>query len=405
LIVLRSVKRFGTARAAARAVHRSHPAVTQAIAHMESHFGVRLFERGPLGMAATRAGETVLGRVDRALDQLAQGLSDARASEPSKDADPVHRLTSGQLQALMALDGYRSFAAAAQALNLPRPNLHRAARELERAVGVPLFERTSFGVSPTRAAGLLARRARLALAELDQAHAELAMLDGTMHGETMRGGTVIGTMPLARSSLVPTAVLAFAALHPEHAVSILDGPYDTLLEALRQGRADLLVGALRDPSPAADVAQEHLFDDPLALVVRAGHPLTAKRRVTLSDLARFPWIAPRPGSPLRRQFDALTQAIGTAAPARPIECNSLSAARVLLMGSDRLLILSRHQVQYELQAGHLVTLAHPIGDITRPIGLTVRKDWHPTRLQNLLLDTLRQQALLHSDVRKVQVRI
>jgi LysR family transcriptional regulator, regulator for genes of the gallate degradation pathway len=175
-------------------------------------------------------------------------------------------------------------------------------------------------------------------------------------------------------------------------VSILDGPYETLLEALRQGRADLLVGALRNPPPVSDVTQERLFDDPLTLVVRSGHPLTMKRRVALRDLARFSWVAPHPGSPLRRHFDALSAAIGTAAPAQPIECNSLGAARALLMGSDRLLVLSRHQVQYELQAGHLVILPLPIGDITRPIGLTLRADWRPTRLQSVLLNQLRAEA-------------
>jgi DNA-binding transcriptional LysR family regulator len=271
-----------------------------------------------------------------------------------------------------------------------------------------LFERTSFGVNTTRSAGLLARRTRLALAELRQAHAEISMLLGTR-----RGGTVIGAMPLARSSLVPATVLAFAAQHPEHAVSILDGPYETLLEALRQGRADLLVGALRNPPPPLDVTQEHLFDDPLALVVRSGHPLTAKRRVALSDLARFSWVAPRPGSPLRRHFDSLSAAIGTAAPAQPIECNSLGAARALLMGSDRLLMLSRHQVQYELRAGHLVILPLPIGDITRPIGLTLRADWRPTRLQGVLLNQLRAEATRYASrdprrerppSRKAQVR-
>src|SRR5204863_69537 len=88
------------------------------------------------------------------------------------------------------------------------------------------------------------------------------------HGGGARGGsTVIGAMPLARSVLVPRAVLEFAALRPEHAISILDGPYESMLAALRRGSADVLIGALRDPIPFDDILQEHLFDDPLAIVV------------------------------------------------------------------------------------------------------------------------------------------
>src|SRR5947209_8370274 len=144
LLVLRGVRRYGTASAAARAVHRSQPAVTQAIQQMENHFGMRLFERGPHGMVPTGMGEAVLGRVERALEQLAQGLCEAQGREPAGEPEQLRLLTGHQLHALMALDEHRSFAAAALALRRPRPNVHRAARDLERALGVPLFERTSF---------------------------------------------------------------------------------------------------------------------------------------------------------------------------------------------------------------------------------------------------------------------
>lgn len=87
-----------------------------------------------------------------------------------------------------------------------------------------------------------------------------------------RGQTVIGAMPLGRSFIVPEPVLRFAALRPSHQISILDGPYESLLDALRHGRADVLVGALRESVPGG-VVQELLFEDPLAIIVRKGHPL------------------------------------------------------------------------------------------------------------------------------------
>src|SRR5256885_17023221 len=83
-----------------------------------------------------------------------------------------------------------------------------------------------------------------------------------------------------------------------------------MLAALRRGTADVLVGALRDPIPFEDIVQEHLFDDPLAIVVGAQHPLVGRGGPTLAALARFPWIAPRRDSPLRRHFDALVGRLG-----------------------------------------------------------------------------------------------
>ena len=74
----------------------------------------------------------------------------------------------------------------------------------------------------------------------------------------------------------------------------------------------------------------------------------------------------------------------------PIECNSLVAARALLLESDRVMLLSAHQIHYELEAGLLVALPHPAGDVERPIGLTMRHDWHPTDSQRALLDIVRR---------------
>ena len=206
-------------------------------------------------------------------------------------------MRSAHLHALSAVVEHRNFSLAARAQHMSQPSVHRAARELERLIGVPLFEKTSFGITPTREAEKLARRARLAFAEIAQARAEVHALSG---GES--GRTVIGAMPLARSFLVPTALLEFTQQYPEHSVAIVEGTYEHLLAALRSGDADFLIGALRSPAPVADVVQEHLFDDPLAIIVRAQHPLVARKRVTVAALSKYPWIVPRAGTPLRAHF-------------------------------------------------------------------------------------------------------
>src|SRR6185503_17297548 len=105
---------------------------------------------------------------------------------------------------------HRNFSLAARAQHMSQPSMHRATRELERLIGVPLFAKTSFGITPPREAEKLARRARLACAEIAQARAEVHALSG---GES--GRTVIGAMPLARSCLVPTALLEFTQHYPE----------------------------------------------------------------------------------------------------------------------------------------------------------------------------------------------
>ena len=381
----------GSVSAASRALHVSQPAVTQAIASLENDLGVLLFVRSSGGMTPTAEGRVMLARARRFFEQLTVGLQETSVARDGPlqviDGDPFRSVTVAQLTALVAVDDAGSFAAAARALQISRAALHRAARSFERSAQAVLFEHTSFGVRPTRQAAELARRIRLASAEYAQAHEEIGA-----HTNPAQGRTVIGAMPLARSWLVPQAVLGFSALWPDHAVSILEGAYEALLDALRHGRADLLVGALRDPAPASDVVQQPLFEDPLAIVLRSAHPLARQRRATVRELASFPWIVGREGSPLRRRFVELFAGRGVNPPPNPIECNSLAAARELLMGSDRMMLASAQQVRRELETGLLALLPHPHGTVTRSIGLTVRRDWQPTERQRVLLDLLRTIA-------------
>ena len=388
LMLFDQVVRRGSVSAVARAAHLSQPAVTQAVRHIEAALGGRLLDRSYSGLALTEAGRTAAQRVDRALQMLREALAAAR-SRPAGGvhADVLRGITSTQLNALIAVVEQGAFARAARRAGRARAAVHRAARQLEKALGTQLFEVTSFGVRPTRDAEKLAVRSRLAFAEIAQAQAEVAAAQGTGSG-----ATVIGAMPLARSVLVARAVLEFARARPEHGISILDGPYESMLGALRRGAADVLVGALRDPLPYEDIVQEHLFDDPLAIVVGAGHALAGAAAPTLAALARFPWIAPRRDSPLRRHFDALIARLEGQRAVAPIECNSLVAARSMLVASDRVMLLSEHQIHHELATGQLVALPHPFGAVTRSIGLTVRRDWRPTQVQTQLVDGLRRHA-------------
>ncbi len=387
LHTFREVARLGTVSAAARAVHISQPAVTQAIAGLERFFDCRLLTRHNTGVSLTRAGEICLVRVERSMMQLREALGEVTRAAGAVRIDMERLVRSTQLDALDAVVEHGNFSIAARARRVSQPSVHRSARELERLLGVPLFEKTSFGVTPTRAAAELARRARLAFAEIAQARAEIHALRGDESGRT-----VIGALPLARSYLLPAALLEFTQEHPGHGVTIIEGTYEHLLAGLRSGESDVLIGALREPAPATDVNQEHLFDDPLALIVRAAHPLVGRRRVTAAMLRKFQWIAPRTGSPLRGHFDALMDSAGLRLPSPPLECNSLAAARAFLLESDRIMLLSAHQIHYEMKAGLLAALPHPAGNVVRPIGLTLRRNWHPTGTQQRLLEILRRNA-------------
>jgi DNA-binding transcriptional LysR family regulator len=382
------VARLSNVTLAARTNHLSQPAITQAIANVERYIGIPLFNRTHTGVTLTSAGELCRVRAERALTHLQTGMSELGKPLSSQKKTHLFRsLSTSQVDALLAVVEHRSFSAASRARNLAQPTIHRATRDLERLIEVPLFEKTSYGVVPTREAERFSRNAKLAFAEMIQARAEISSLQG---GES--GRTVIGALPLARAYILPTALMQFSELFPHHQIEIVEGTYEHLLNSLRYGEVDMFIGAMRDAKVATDVTQERLFDDPLSIVMRKEHPLLSKKRITVSMLSNYPWVAPRPASPLRNQFNKLFKSAGITPPFSSIECNSISAARSLLMESDRIMLLSAHQIHYDLNAGLLAAIPPPGGKISRPIGTTFRSNWQPTKVQAALLDVLKKFA-------------
>jgi len=199
---------------------------------------------------------------------------------------------------------------------------------------------------------------------------------------------VIGTLPLVRTSVLPAAVVALMARHPQARVEIVDGAFEHLAHGLATGRLDMVVGALRAGGGAVE---EPLFTDRLSVVARAGHPLVGTAP-TPEILARYPWVVSRRGTPNRAVFDGLVGPVLQNAGRGFVETGSLVALRGILRRTDALALLSRLQIETEIEAGMLTVLGPPVPGSERVIGITTRPDWVPTALQRDFLSILRAAA-------------
>ena len=370
-------------------IHLSQPAITQALGKLEDRVGTSLIEHGADGMAPTPAGRLFHDRVKRALAFLEAGAREALRMETRRSgggfANFDQLVTVAQLRALSAMALASNFSLAARDMGLSQPSIHRAARDLERLTGLELFVATRQGIELTRAAETLARNANLALAELRQGFTEVDEVQGRDSSLI-----VVGTMPLAQTQVLPDALNRLAAESPRTSLRVIAAPYDGLLNRLRNGILDVLIGALREPPPIDDITQEFLFDDELTVLCRASHPLAGKAVITREDLLSFPWVVPGEDAPAREVFRHFFGAADIARmPGGAIEASQLVLVRGILAGSDRLTILSARQALYELQQGLLVELPVHIPGGNRRIGLTFRANWRPTATQARLLEYLR----------------
>jgi DNA-binding transcriptional LysR family regulator len=388
LTIFDVVIRAGSAGAAAQAIGLSQPAVTHALHKLEGEVGARLLDRGPGGSQPTRAGRLLHRRVERLLRQIELGIAEA-VPDGALRTDPrlVSRtLTTPQITAHLAIARRGSFRAAAGELGVAEPSLHRAARDLETMIGVPLYRRTPQGVSTTPAGLRFAGRLRLALYEIGQALDELeAERDAT-------GGRVsAGCLPLMPKPVLARTVAALMREYPGVRVELDEAPHEALMARLRSGELDVLVGALRDPRLGGDVVERPLFGDPHVVAARIGHPLAGAAALDEADLARFPWVAPARETPRR----AFVEALFARLPVRPrivAETSSLTLMTAILAESDCLTLLAQSQARHEVRDAPLVMLPIRLDSPQRVVGTTIRSGWLPTRVQRRFLTLLRQEC-------------
>lgn len=365
----------GTINAASDTLSLSQPALTQGLAKLEHQLGTSLFDRRAGGVTPTEHGRIAADRVGAAVAHLAAG---SRGRGARGFARPEQLMTATQLRAFLAFAHTGSFVGAAAAIGLSQPAIHRAVRDLEQLLGRPLAERRGRGVVLNSAGRRLARGVRLAAGEIAAAIAEVGARAG------QGGRIVVGAMPLSRAQLLPGAITALLRAAPTATVDVVEGSWRDLVEPLRDGVIDLMIGALRDHVPPG-LDQRPLVVDRLAVVARAGHPL-AQTDPDVAVLAHYPWIVGREGTPLRNYWQALFA--GRERPAAPVDCGSVTTIRRLLLDSDFLTLLSPDQVALELTTGVLTTIGRPLANATRTIGVTTRSGWRPTLMQQQFIASL-----------------
>lgn len=362
--------RKGSISAAAESVNLSQPAITQGLSNLEAQLGQPLFDRHFDGMVANEAALILSPRIESALANIGST-----------------RVTMPQVRTFLAVAEHGSYLTASAMTGLAQPTLHRSVANLSIALKHTLLERRGKGISLTSQGLNLVRSFRLARAELVAGLSELEALKGR---ET---GTIsIGAMPLCRARLLPKTVAEFHQRYPQSEIKIVEGSFSELIEPLRDGELDLIIGALRDPSPGNDVVQQQLFEDQPVVIGRYDHPLKTSANdleaFDLQALANYPWIVAAPGAPLRIEWEKLFADVKGPMPSVPIECGSVITIRQILLESDFLTLLSPDQVAVELEAQWLSQIGGPLSGLRRMIGVTTRAGWMPTKMQRTFLSLL-----------------
>jgi len=192
-----------------------------------------------------------------------------------------------RLRVLKEVAAKGSFSAAADSLAYTQSAVSQQIAALEREAGLQLVERTARGVHLTDAGRVLCIHADAILSRLADAEAELEAMAG------LRGGRLrLVAFPSAGGSIMPEAVARFRDRHPAVEITLAPAEPDEAVDALRSGEAD--IGLTIETSwvkPGDDgITRTHLLDDPMYLVLPAGHPAATRKTIRLADVAEDNWI-------------------------------------------------------------------------------------------------------------------
>ncbi|WP_457588007.1 pca operon transcription factor PcaQ [Ensifer canadensis] len=291
------------------------------------------------------------------------------------------------LQTFVEVARQKSVMKAAALLHVSQPAVTKTIRELEEVLGVAVFERDGRGIKITRYGEVFLRHAGAALTALRQG------LDSVSQERSGDGVPVrIGALPTVSTRIMPRAMSLFLKEDTGARIKIVTGENAVLLEQLRVGDLDLVVGRLAAPEKMTGFSFEHLYSEQVVFAVRAGHPLLSGTQSAFAHLGDYPVLMPTRASIIRPFVEHFLIANGIPGLPNQIETVSDAFGRAFVRTSDAIWIISAGVVASDIEDGTLAVLPIDTSETKGPVGLTMRADAVPSLPLAILMQTIREAA-------------
>lgn len=194
-------------------------------------------------------------------------------------------ITLKQFRYFMAVSETASVAAAARMINIAQSAVTKSIQELEDALAVKLFERTTKGMVLTQDGHRFQASARKVISAV----AEAGQL-GRGKLETLSGSLTVGVTSLVAGYYLAGLFARFQRSHPSVSISVVEDAPQFLEHLLINGEVDLAImvsNALGEPQ-ALEV--EALTRSPSRVWMASGHALAEKSELTLAECAAYPQV-------------------------------------------------------------------------------------------------------------------
>jgi LysR family transcriptional regulator, low CO2-responsive transcriptional regulator len=264
-----------------------------------------------------------------------------------------------QLSIFAALARHLSFSRAAEVLHLTQPAVSMQVRELERIVGLALYEKSGRRIALTDAGRELLRHANAAADLQRGARESMDNLRG------LRTGTLKLSAVSTAKYFTPALLAAFTRQHPDLAVRFSVGNRQEVVADLANNDTDVVI--MGRPPRELDTESVAIAPHPLGIIAPPAHPLARRRRIPLAQVAQEPFLIREQGSGTRASMEHVFRDRGLAWRST-MEFSSNETIKQAVIAGMGISFISLHTAGLELQTGRLVLL-----DVA---GLPIVRDWH-----------------------------
>lgn len=288
-----------------------------------------------------------------------------------------------QMEVFRAVMLTGSMSGAARLLNITQPAVSRVVAYTEQSLGLKLFERAGTRLLPTAEAQLLVR-------EVEKLYEDARHVDALARELAQRpGGTLsIAASPSLALHFIPQVIARFLAACPQvhvryHTTLLADMAHDLLSR-----RASLAISVL--PSDDPGIVSQPLAEGGMTCILPAAHPLAARSRLSLHDLAPCPQIMYDRAIPFGRLIGRAFDDLGLT-PSIAIEVPRAELAISMVRAGIGPAIVDEFAASGELPAG---VVRRPLVEPIRVTLSLLQSRFHPPQGQTLRMftDLLTAQA-------------
>lgn len=292
-----------------------------------------------------------------------------------------------QIEYFVSVADHGAFGAAARALSVSQPSLSKQLATMEDELGVRLFERTSRRVTLTPLGRSLLIRGRTLLQEAREFRAVARGSIG-LFGDFLS----IGVLPSIGAYFMPVANRSLHKLYPDLRLTVQEGATAQLLDLLRVGKVDAVVGT---DSHEDDIRSVPLFTESLWICAASDDPLSdGTTPISLQDLKDRPLLSLSPDFHLTTVVERLAEEAG-AFVSRDYQGASLDAIRQMaVMGAGVAILPSLYALAEAVRDPEFIVrrIDHP--SAKHDIALHWRRSSHMqddfAQLSKVLIDVKQQ---------------